>query len=76
MTMTSLPAFAEAGQRELSPFIGMCANLGEAAIAAIGLRPGTYGFGSKHVRKRDQPSFYFGVTGHTRKLTALLGFFA
>jgi hypothetical protein len=31
---------------------------------------------TKILRKRDQPSFYFDVTGHKRKLAALLDFIA
>jgi hypothetical protein len=40
------------------------------------LRPGSDGFGFKLIRKCDQPSLYFGITGHNSQLAALLGFIA
>ena len=45
-------------------------------MSTIGLRPGSDGFGFKLIRKRDQPSLYFDVTGHKCKPAALLDFVA
>jgi hypothetical protein len=71
-----LPGFVEVCQRELSAFVGIFGYLSEAASFTIRLRPGSDGFGFKLIRKRDQPSLYFDVTGHKCKLAALLDFIA
>jgi hypothetical protein len=55
-------------------FVGIFGDLSEAISLTIRLRAGSDGFGFELIRKRDQPSLYFGVTGHKCKLTALLGF--
>jgi hypothetical protein len=55
-------------------FVGIFDDLSEAISLTIRLRAGSDGFGFELIRKRDQPSLYFGVTGHKCKLTALLGF--
>jgi hypothetical protein len=71
-----LPGFVEVAQCELPAFVGVFGNLNEAASFTISLRPGSDGFGFKLIRKRDQPSLYFDVTGHKCKLAALLDFIA
>lgn len=71
-----LPRFIEVDQRELPAFVQIFGNLGEETSLTISLRFDSDGFGFKLVRKRDQPSLYFDVTGHKRKLAALLDFIA
>jgi hypothetical protein len=70
-----LPRLVEVGQRELTALVGIFENLSEAA-SFTGSRPGPDGFGFELIRKRDQPSLYFGVSGHPCKLAALLAFIA
>jgi hypothetical protein len=42
------------------------------ACLQLACAPGSDGFGFKLIRKRDEPSLYFDVTGHKCKLAALL----
>jgi hypothetical protein len=57
-------------------FVGIFGNFSEATSFTIRLRAGSDGFGFELIRKRDQPSLYFDVTGHECKLAALLAFVA
>lgn len=76
VTLGVLPRSVEVDQRELPAFVWIFGNLGQVASPTISLRLGSDGFGFKLVGKRDQPSLYFDVTGHERKLAALLDFIA
>jgi hypothetical protein len=58
-------------ERELSSFVMIFGNLGEAAADTIGSRPDSDSFAVELIRKRDQPPLYFGVAGHPSQLTAL-----
>jgi hypothetical protein len=71
-----LPRSVEVDQREPSAFVRIFGNLGEVTSFTIRLRFGSDGFGFKLIRECDQPSLYFDVTGHERKLAALLDFIA
>jgi hypothetical protein len=71
-----LPGSDEVGQRELSSFIRIFGNLGEAARYNIGSRPGSDDFAFKLIGKRDQPALDFGVAAHPGQLMALLGLIA
>jgi hypothetical protein len=73
---TDLARFVEVRERDLSSFIGICANLSEAAMPAIGLRLGSDGFGFELITKRTTPAFYLDVTGHESKPAAFLDLIA
>jgi hypothetical protein len=68
-----LPGPVEVGLRDLSPFIGFCVQLNDAAI---GRRPCANGFGFELIAKRIDPAFYLGVTGHQRKPAAFFDLIA
>jgi hypothetical protein len=71
-----LPRYVEVDQRELPAFVRIFDYLGEVTSFTISLRSGSDSLGFKLIGKRDQPPFYFDVTGHKRKLAALLDFIA
>jgi hypothetical protein len=58
----------------ISAFVQIFDQLDEVSSLTISLCSGSDGFGFELIGKRDQPPFYFDVTGHKRKLAALLDF--
>jgi hypothetical protein len=75
-TTRLLPGLVEVRLSDLSPLIGICANLRDAAMSAFFLRLGSDGFGFEFIVKRADPAFDLGVIGHESKPAAFFDLIA
>jgi hypothetical protein len=71
-----LPRSDEVDQRKPSMFVQIFSSFGEVTSSMSSLRLGSDSFGFKLIRQGNQPSLYFDVTGHQRKLMAFLDLIA
>jgi hypothetical protein len=76
MTTPLLPGLVEIRLSDLSSLIGICANLRDATMSAIGVRLGSDGLGFEFIAKRADPAFDLDVTGQESKPAAFFDLIA